>query len=298
MDIRYLPAAEIDKVKWNSCVHYAPNGNVCGYKWYLDATAREWDGLVEGDYESVLPLPRRKDWTGRKEVFIPVLMREAGIYSINVLSRERITAFLAAVPKEYGKVQIELNAPTKLPPETSFTAREKIDYLLALDRPYEELAGEFSRNLLLTLEKAEQTGLKPVANLKPEKVAAFYKKHAPAHPEKERIFHAAQRIMYNVLHRGWGFAAGVQSSEGDLLAADFYIYSHTRVLRLLPVVSAVGKRVGALEYLTNTLLRTHAGKQLVLDFNTEKREEFAPKFGAIEQPYQVIKRDNRLLKIG
>ena len=50
MDIRLVPQEEIDKTKWNSCVHYAANGKIFGYKWYLDNVAIDWVGLVVLDY--------------------------------------------------------------------------------------------------------------------------------------------------------------------------------------------------------------------------------------------------------
>lgn len=297
MEITYLPSEEIDKVKWNSCVHYALNGNIFGYKWYLDAVAREWDCIIEGDYESVFPLPYRKDWLGRKHIYQPELMRELGIYSINVLSPARVKRMLEAIPKDFQKIDIVLNEQIGLPENSDFKTGEHTNHQLLLDSEYEELTESFSRDLLLKLEKAENSNLRPKANLKPEKVAAFYEKYAPSSPEKGRNFHAMQRIMWNILHRGWGFASAVESKDGELLAVDFYIYSHSKVLSLVPVVSPKGKELGALEYLHNTLLRTHAGKKLIFDFNTGTDNEHALQFGATANVFQEIKRDKRLLKI-
>lgn len=292
-----MPSSEIDKTKWNSCVHYAVNGNIFGYKWYLDAVAREWDCLIEGDYESVMPLPYKKDWLGRKHIYQPELMRELGVYSIHVLSQGRVKKFLEAIPAEFSKIQIDLNEQIGLPSGMDYLVGEKTNYQLLLEKPYEELAEGFSRDLLLKLETAENSSLRPIANMKPEKVADFYKKYAPESPEKEQNFHAMHRIMWNILHRGWGFASGVESSDGELLAANFFIYSHSKVLSFVPVESPRGKKMGALPYLMNTLLRTHAEKRQILDFNTVTEETFAAEFGATANAFQSIKKDKRFLKI-
>lgn len=53
MEIKFVFREEIDKVKWNSCVYYVINGNIFGYMWYLDYIVKDWDVLVEGDYELV-----------------------------------------------------------------------------------------------------------------------------------------------------------------------------------------------------------------------------------------------------
>lgn len=297
MEIKYLSSEDIDKTKWNSCVHYAVNGNIFGYKWYLDAIAREWDCLVEGDYESVMPLPFKKDWLGRKHIYQPEMMRELGVYSIHVLSKGRVKKFLEAIPDDFVKVQIDLNEQIGLPDGMDYLVGEKTNYQLLLEKPYEELAEDFSRDLLLKLEKAEKAGLRPKANLKPEKVADFYNKYAPFSPEKEQNFHAMHRIMWNILHRGWGFASGIEDSNGELLAVNFFIYSHSKVLSYVPVESPRGKEVGALAYLMNTLLRTHAEKRQILDFNTVSEDTFAAQFGATENAFQSIKKDKRFFKI-
>jgi hypothetical protein len=43
MAVRWVKREDIDKVKWNSCVHYAYNGNIFGYVWYLDFIGKSWN---------------------------------------------------------------------------------------------------------------------------------------------------------------------------------------------------------------------------------------------------------------
>ena len=73
--------------------------------------------------------------------------------------------------------------------------------------------------------------------------------------------------MYNALHRGWGFANGITNPKGDLLAVNFFIYSHGKIMILLPATSKEGKVAGAPELLLSMLLQTHANKPVYLDFN-------------------------------
>ena len=95
MDLRLIKKENLDKTKWNSCVHYALNGNVFGYKWFLDSVSKEWDALIEGDYESILPL----FYTFENNFsYHQSLLRESGIYSIHLLSKKRIENFIEAIP--------------------------------------------------------------------------------------------------------------------------------------------------------------------------------------------------------
>ena len=162
---------------------------------------------------------------------------------------------------------------------------------------YEDLANNFSRDLLLKLEKAEQSRLLPSNQLKPEIVAAFYKKHQPRSKNLEQNFHALQRIMWNALHRGWGVASGVYTSDKELLAVNFFLFSHNKIISLMPTVSKKGKEMGALEYLFNMVVKINAGKSSILDFNTFSTDNLAKDFGAKPNDFYQISRDKRLFGI-
>ncbi len=298
MDIQFVPREEIDKVKWNSCVHYANNGNIFGYVWYLDHVAKEWDGLVEGDYESVFPLVWREDFWKRRELYQPSLMRELGVYSINVLSEKRIRSFLHAIPEAYKRVDIVLNEQNPLPSDTDFQMAPQRNYQLLLSRPYEEIRAGYRSDILSDLEMAEQHYLNPSSGLSPEKIAAFFKEHRPDNKETTYQFHALQRIMYNALHRGWGFASGVIDEKAEVLAVNFYLFSHSKVISLVPVESKRGRALGALTYLTDLTIRKNAGRPVLLDFNNiDTDDPWAEGFGAQSTPYYRIQRNNRWLGV-
>ncbi|MDV7401496.1 hypothetical protein RZS08_59305, partial [Arthrospira platensis SPKY1] len=141
------------------------------------------------------------------------------------------------------------------------------NYQLWLNRSYEELFDGFSTALAQKLQTAEDAGLMLTGGLKPEAIADFFRLYTPPHPQAEQDFHALQRIMYNALHRGWGFASGVMGRDQQLYAVNFFLYSHGKVVSLAPAESPEGQRLGALPYLFNGLLRSHAEKPAVLDFN-------------------------------
>jgi hypothetical protein len=296
MEIKYLKSDELDKIKWNSCVHYANNGNIFGYMWFLDHVAKDWDALVEGDYESVFPLVWRTTAFNTRTLYQPDLMRELGIYSINVLSPKRVRHFLEAIPEEFKAIDITLNERNNLPDQTDFTTAEKQNYQLWLDRSYEDIHAYYSKALLERLDTARETDLIPTSNLKPERIADFYKKHTKDR-NVERNFHALQRIMYNVLHRGWGFGSGITDRDGNLFAVNFFIISHGKILSLVPVVSPEGEQRGAMEMLTDLVIRTNAGRPMLLDFNTKADTALAEQFGASPNRYLQIQRDRRFLGV-
>ncbi len=285
MEIRLIPHAEIDKIKWNSCVHYATNGNVFGYKWYLDTIAKEWDGLIEGDYESVLPLflTERKDLLEQ-----PSLLREAGIYSINLLSHRRVNAFLDAIPNQYENISIRLNEGIHLTESSGFSVEAKNNYQLLLLEPYTVLSAKYSPDLMRFLKSNDKKKLLPSSNVKPEKIAGLFKDNSPDTPENNYAFHAYQRIMYNALHRGWGATFGVMDQHKDLLSAAFFIYSQGRVMQLVAATTPQGEQMNAYDYLIDNFLQSHAGRPLVMDFNTA--EAYPKRFGARHNEFLTLQK--------
>jgi len=293
MDVRYIGQSDIDKVKWNSCVHYATNGNVYGYMWFLDNVAKEWDALVEGDYESVFPLVWRENFLKVKELYQPPLIRELGLYSVNILSKARLQHFLEAIPDEYKLVNVTLNEQNPPLETEKFQWQEQTNHQLLLDEPYEKIRKHYSDRLKTALQTTEALGIKPASNPKPEVIADFYRKYAKDRKELTRNFHALQRIMYNVLHRGKGFATGVTDEKGELCAVNFYIYSHHKIISLVPVVSPKGREVYAMPFLIDMLIRTHANNKLILDFNASEMDDWAADFGSTANVFYHIKRDTR-----
>lgn len=296
MKIRFVAQEDIDRLKWDSCVHYANNGNVFGYSWFLNNTAKQWAGLVEGDYESVLPLVWRYDWLKKKELFQPILARELGLYSIHVLSPARIGGFLKAIPEEYRDVHMTLNEQNLFKTDIDFEREEHSNHQMLLTAPYEEIEKQYSPELLQNLEAAQDANLRPSESMKPERLADFYQKYSKdTGALKTQKFHALQRIMYNALHRGTGFIVGVTDEAGELLAVNFFINGHGKLLGLLPLESPKGKQLHALDALTDTMIRANAGRPLLLDFNSA--DPHLEAFGAIRNSYYSIKRNKRFLGV-
>ena len=46
VNIQYLTHEQIDKTKWDNCIHTADNGLIYAYSFYLDAMSKQWDALV------------------------------------------------------------------------------------------------------------------------------------------------------------------------------------------------------------------------------------------------------------
>ncbi len=94
MEIRYLTYQQIDKTKWDACIDNAENGLVYAYSFYLDAMAKNWDGLVLNEYEAVMPLTWNKKYSIHY-LYQPPFTACLGVFG-KTLTAETINEFLKA----------------------------------------------------------------------------------------------------------------------------------------------------------------------------------------------------------
>ena len=280
MEIRLLKREEIEAPKWNGCVHYATNSKIYGYTWYLDNVAGEWMGLVEGDYQSVLPLVWNDRLLKMKQLYQPYLCQQLGVFSVNVLSTERIRLFLEAIPDEFRYWEMHWNDGAqnilKLKNE-GYQLASKDNYHLYLNKPYDDLYKAYSKNIKRNLKKAKQQNLYLTSNLKPETFVTTVKEAQEAkgvkHPEA--LYHAAHRVIYNCLHRGKGVITAAYDTDKNLCAAIFFMFDGPAIISLLNVSTAVGKKIGAMAYLLDATIQREADRHKYIDFEGSSDEGVA-----------------------
>lgn len=276
MDIQILPSNEIDQLKWNSCVHYATHPSFSGYTWYLDAYSKDWVGLVEGDYESVMPIFFQKDWLGRTVYKQPCHIAPTGPFSIHILSRPRILAFLRAMPPKVKDALLPWEGQIGL---ADVKHQEDVRYLLHLYGEYTELEKAFTWKADAPYREWS------MIQLQPEALVEFWKKNSPHYREKEKDYHRYLRMMYQAMHRGLGFMTGIGREDDQLEAAAFFILSGGVLYRLLS--AAVSGKTGfeATRAMIDLLIQTHAGRPLILDLNNDPQ---AASFGATKLQYTRV----------
>jgi hypothetical protein len=297
MKIKLLHRDEIDRAKWNGCVHYAPNSLIYAYTWYLDNVCDNWMGLVEEDYESVFPLVWNDKLLGYKRLFQPYLCQQLGLFSVNALNEKRINAFLKAIPNDFRLVDINLNDGNTLNNPDNFIVSEKPNYVLSLYPSYEKIAAKYNSNLKRNLKKAENENFFASTDLKPEVFVEAVKRH---HKNKgnvipPEIYHTALRIIYNCQHRGQGSIMTVYNEKEELCAAVFWMINGARFINLLNVTTEEGRNNGAMHYLIDMFIRSNSGKTMYIDFegsSIDSIARFYQGFGAENLPFFNIRRNS------
>ncbi len=290
MTIRRIKREDIDKVKWDSCIHYANNGTLFGYTWYLDQVGKDWEGLVEGDYESVFPLIRQEKKWGVTSLFVPELLPQSGLFSIHVLSKTRIEKFMEAIPDEYGIREFRFNEGIGATALSNFSVDSHHNYHLLLKEGWEKIVKNYSPELLDVLQDKSFQKFSVDSSISPEVLTDFYLENHPN--AKEEYKHTYLRIIYNLMHRGTGFVTSMRNEKEELIAANYFAFSHGKVISLIPTWKGdMGKK--SLWKLTDMLIQSQANNPVKFDFNIAMGNLGVEHFGAKKTTFYGIK-ENRL----
>jgi hypothetical protein len=287
--IRYLTQREIDKAKWDECIRNASNGLIYGHSFYLDHMAAKWDALVLNDYEAVMPLTWNKKY-GIYYLFQPFLAAQLGVFGNN-MSAELLERFLNTIPSKFRYWDFYLNHGNVYALQ-KFNLYQRRNYVLALNKPYEELYKGYRENIQRNIRRSQQAGCTALNGFDPEQVIELaieqmrnYTKESSENVERFR------KLYHYLQPQGMATTYGIQSARNELIASCIFLFSHNRAYYILVGNHPDGRTIGASHALIDAFIKDYAGKTLLLDFEGSDIRNLAffySSFGAREENYVGI----------
>lgn len=302
--VRLLQQQHINRALWDECVAKAHNTLPYACSWYLDAVAQNWDGLVYGNYEAVMPLV----WLRKlslKCLYQPYYCQQLGVFSTRQLNANELAEFMKHAVSYAPYIEVNLNSIHKQNRE-AYSLTERKNLLLDLGKPYEVLRKGFSENHKRNIAKAEKAGveMKQVKDVKLFK--QFYLKNV--NREKEKFTNDSE-VVFNRLvdslckhNKGTGYAAYM---DDEIVAVVLLVHSGNRLISIINSSSGEGKAKGASHFLYNGIIKQHAEKEgYVLDFegsSVASIARFYEGFGAQQETFyrwktHVVKRLSQRFK--
>jgi hypothetical protein len=291
--IRYVQRREIDIARWDACIHQAASSVIYGFHFYLDhMAAGQWDALILGDYEAVMPLPWRRKY-GIRYLYQPPFTQQTGIFCPSPPDRQTIEAFLQTAQRYFRFAEIFLNHSNAL---NVFQPRP--NFVLPLDTPYPKLATHYKKDLVRNLRLAGRSPLayskEPDLTLAMEGYRREYSARTPhVRPEDYARFEALCRYLQN---RGQLVLRAALAPGRQIMATALLLRDTHRLYLLQSTTPAAGRHKEANHFLLDQLIREWAGSGLLLDFEGSDIPgiaHFYKNFGSIDQPYYFY-RYNRL----
>lgn len=284
--IRFLERGQINSDMWDSLIRQSSNGLVYALTPLLDKLSPGWCALVYGDYETVMPLTQGSKY-GVRYLYQPPFLQQLGVFG--EISLEITSQFIAAAKQHYRFAEIHLNHACQCPGTSA-----KQNFILPLDRTYEQIAGGFSTAHSKNLKRAANAGLGYVhskaiesnVNLNYRLIGTNIGSVKRSH--YDAIIEIAGTAPEHVICREvW--------KDEDLQASCVCFIDHRRIYFIMSTVTEKGKYNQANHYLIDQLIREFAGQHMLLDFEGSDIPgvaEFYRCFGAINEPYYFLKWNN------
>lgn len=290
-DIRYIPQGSVDTARWDSLVCRSPNGNLFGTSVFLDAMTDGWDAIIAGDYEAVLPLPRRTSW-GIEYLHTLPFCGPFAVYA-DTPAAFPATEMLQVIPSRFRRC--DLNLWTKAPIPAGWSGIPRINHVLDLSTGYEGIRKGYHASCRNILGRKPAAGLRfdreyPIEGViqKAVKAGALPGTRGTVHQRISRLYHQLAPL-------GNAWTAAVTDLQGDPLAGAVFFRSQRQLHYILGWSDLRGRRLNATRHILDDLIRTHAGQPLSLDFEGSDIPgiaAFFESFGATALPYQLLRRDN------
>lgn len=284
MQIFHLKHNEIDFRLWDETLGKSGNQFGYAYSWYLNIVSPGWEALIVKDYEYIMPLPVKRKY-GIPYIVQPALTQQLGIFSNSEITKEIIQQFISAIP--YYSYEINLNDCNAGQEEII----SRTNYVLSLQSSYEEIAGKYSKNTIRNIHKAEKSGLIVDETIDKEDFVYFY------FSIEKNYTNIREDLLQKLLIKGTALGLinirGIRNSENKLIAALCILKSERRIIYLVPVSNEEGKKSSAMFMLLDSIVKSNAATECLLDFEGSEIEgvaRFYKGFGAVNRPYYVIKK--------
>jgi len=291
----YLQNRDINRTKWDECIARSCFETIYPYSWYLDLTARNWDGIIDEDYKSVFPVTWNLKY-GIRYVFQPLLTQQLGLFTSDAPGIQLMGEFLNAIPARFRHVEMNLNASNKSS-FPGYKSSQRINYELDLAAPYAKIQEGYSTNTRRNIRKAEDQSLM-LKNIDPDEYMAF-KSDTGDKPKSSEQTDRLTKIFSTLAGKQKGEIRGAFSND-RLCAAVVWAYSNTRRIYLNSVSDEAGKDLRAMFLLVDDFIKNNAEATLILDFEGSMIPgiaRFFEGFGASRNDYTRIKKSSFPLNI-
>lgn len=279
--IRCLKRNDIDIEKYDSCIENSFNSRIYAYSWYLDIVADNWDVLVLDDYEAVMPLTWRQKYF-IKYIYPPAWTQQLGVFAIRETSEELILKFIKAIPRRFKKITIQFNSENKF---NYKKLTERVNYILSLDKPYEEIYKDFKRDRKYRLNQSKKFKIQLFKGEINDLISTGKTHYAHINIsdedyEKLLIIGKFEHVFIVSAYLKGGFLGGV-----------LFLKSKNRITYLFSVANSIGKEKQVISLIINSIFKKYQNTNTVFDFEGSMIKgvaDFYKSFGGRIENYNQI----------
>lgn len=299
--IKFVTSKDIDRAKWDQCVASSSFGIVYAYSWYLDRICRNWDALIWGDYDYIMPLVSNAKYRIRY-IYQPFFTQQLGVFSNLPTESAIVDQFLDAIPKQFRLTDMNLNLGNL--PSDDFKIQQNTTYHLSLISEIEHIRSNYNSNTKRNIHKAIQykISISPVSDI--DLFLKFTQDNLKEKsPEiKSKHYLALRKVVNYAIEHQLGEIYGAWDSDNNLVASVFFVNSNQKSIYLAASSNQAGIEQSAMFLLVDSFIEKNVNKKQILDFegsNIQGVARFYAGFGATPETYYSVHQNRlpRLLRI-
>jgi hypothetical protein len=278
--IIYLKNYQIDKAKWDQLIDCSPNQVIYAFSWFLDEVSPNWQALVYGDYEAVMPLPvKRIGWM--KFILQPMFTQQLGVFAQQTISNDLTLAFIHSIKDIIISYNFHHGHQT-LP-----GFQERTNFQLSLNSEYSIISKQYNQNTKRNVAKALKNQLSINKNVSLETFLDFFQIQygnglsTNDHQKLKALTSKADRLNKVFIY-------SCSDLSGEPLAMVLFLIADKRIIYNSAISTKKGYQLSAMFLIVDNLVRHYAGTNNILDFEGSSVEgiaRFYSGFGAIDVPY-------------
>ncbi|HPW65584.1 MAG TPA: hypothetical protein PLY32_03495 [Salinivirgaceae bacterium] len=287
--IKFYKRSQIDVAKWDSLIRKSPTRLIYFESWYLDSmTDSQWNALIYGDYEFVMPLPFRRKYF-IQYIYQPYITQRLGINGKDSCPPEIVFEFLRSIPRKY--LIVHLNGAFQTEINRNYAVVQRDNQILRLIKGYDNIVAGYNRNTRRNIQAAKEFELRIEYDLGVEQFLEFQCKWEPQEFTKPNSYNV-KTLIHNAENNSQLLIVGVYDNS-ELISTGLFIIDTQRVYFLLCSSSNVGKDKRAMFLLIDRVIEMYAGEDKIFDFTGSSMKSISQRnlgFGAETEHYSFVSR--------
>ena len=288
MNIRYIRQADIDKERWDACIDNSLNGLIYAKAWYLNHICSNWDAVIIGDYEAVLPLPWRQK-LGIRYVYPPVFVQQLGLFYTKTINEDAINKCLQIAQQHFKFIELYINKPVD-----SDKSRSCTNYILNLKNDYDSLKLKLSNRFLQSLKRASRYSMHYRADDEAYNniLDIYQQQYADKSGTTPDDLTRLKAIFADLQIKKQLHVRNAVNDKSELLASVILMEDNNRLYNIINIIEPNGRTLEANYFLYNEILKEFSNRNFILDFEGSDLPgvaKFYQKFNAVYEPFYFYK---------
>lgn len=249
--------------KYTTTLNNSLNYRIYAEYWYLDVlTNKKWEVWVYGDYEVLMPVPLQYKF-GIRFVLQPFYCQQLGVFYKEEINPELFKAFEKKLHRNLVRAyQFNEENTARFNPK----GNRRINYLLILNRPYQQLFNDFERDRKKDIRRCEKQDFKIVTDQ--FKADHFLNTLSKFYPDllKQINVELTKSIIAHTHEHGCARVYSLTDANENHVVFCILFQSKKRLILLFSARNKDLEIKGSFAYLLSNIIREHSNQDFILDF--------------------------------